>query len=362
MGDNDTQKRLSTSTQITTATGVVLTVTAPLEIISQLETLLPEVERIGRAKAQPAESDRDGPPLISRFNLKRHQFKRDQWGYVEALEILDPPRGRSSFVIHQRLIDGNRVFSEWRKSENALWASSKTTWPITGSTESFERFPGFKKLVNCGRLTPWFLAIDTEELFGDFAAPQGLANDPTYRLGVKCIVYDEKEEPTLKTCLGCRIEKGQSGQFPFEPYEYRVIYFDDGTTWLSNSKIKAPRILQGDEIWTAEALGQVKAAMVGGRTQAPVDFLDGTSLKVSRVAISRPSLSEKGTYHLTALVAGEGKRHWREDFTPTAECPTILSAVTRKFSDQNQNILWLKIREKPNGKGGEIFHAGKRFI
>ena len=92
------------------------------------------------------------------FEIVQHEYagggpEEGGWGYVEVLEIKNPPNGRWGIVIHNRTSDKGSVFTEWETVKDARAAFAKT---IYDNTDTYPKLPGFKRRVVCGIKLPWF--------------------------------------------------------------------------------------------------------------------------------------------------------------------------------------------------------------
>lgn len=361
---------LTTNVQLETASGQNLIITCSIGDVPLWEKLISRTTKIRRApSAQTILGHSNHSAIYSRFNLKVHGSIDSHGGLAQILEVVDAPPDRSRYVIHEKLAGGDQRFSEWAILTNAIYTFSAVTWSPKNLTEALKNMVGLKKIVHCGPLTPWFFAQDNEQLIGDYAVTRGFTQDPIFRLGKRCVTYDEAEGPVVKTCVGCKVVKGQSSFFPHQPFEYRVIYFSDGSTWTEDDGKKVPRPLSGNELWVAEALGRQRRLILGQATESKVHFLDSTTL-VSKISPSNfPSLCNPGKYKWTARVADGVKPIYREKiFVPTPELPSIIDYIKDKMKKEGEILLWVKIREKPGKtetdpqrKGGEAFFSRQPF-
>lgn len=118
----------------------------------------------------------------SRFNIIQHHYAGSEGGYIELLEILNPPFGSAKFFIYQyvpgypEIVAYPSSFTEFRSLECA-----KEAWPIFFSMnynhwikELKMRFKSKSRFVLCEAKTPWFYALPGETIEGDFvqATPQ----------------------------------------------------------------------------------------------------------------------------------------------------------------------------------------------
>ncbi len=113
----------------------------------------------------------------SRYEIIQHKYMGGGHpgcgGYIELLEIKNPPRGKCSIVIHEHFSHSDSCesfFAEWDTLEHAMIAYAK----FAGRTDTFKRFaqmPGFLDNVICHEHTPWFYA--EEYVVGDYVPPKG---------------------------------------------------------------------------------------------------------------------------------------------------------------------------------------------
>ena len=96
-------------------------------------------------------------------------------GWIELLEVKDPPEGKCGIIIHEHLSRQNSCesfFTEWQTLEQALLAFEKYEgWG--DRHKKFSKMPGFLRWVNCSEYTPWFYAKDQDVIIGDYVPPPG---------------------------------------------------------------------------------------------------------------------------------------------------------------------------------------------
>jgi hypothetical protein len=93
----------------------------------------------------------------TRYDVAQHKYAGGGAGYIEVLEIKNPPDDRCGFVIYE-YHDGAGVFTEWETLENTEVAF-ENTWSSRERVDQLNLSPGFKRRVPCGALTPWFYAV-----------------------------------------------------------------------------------------------------------------------------------------------------------------------------------------------------------
>ena len=217
----------------------------------------------------------------TRYDITQHKYAgggyQGNGGYIEVLEIKNPPDNRWGIVINEYKSPGGSVFTEWETLENALDAFSKF-WSSSQTESGFSLIPGFKRRIICGALTPWFYAIGDEELMGDYVFPEGLQNDPVFRFGRQFVVFDNDKIPTIKTCMGTRFLQRKERDYPHKEYSYRHVYWDDGSVWKDNfnSGVEfSPRPVEESELWVVEAVQQFRQILVGKSAKFTINFTEG---------------------------------------------------------------------------------------
>jgi hypothetical protein len=215
--------------------------------------------------------------LHARYKLKQHNYAAGESGYIEVLEIKNPPDGRCGIIIKEYNNFSGGVFTEWSTVEDACVAFDKFWNSPQTTEEQFPKLSGFRRRVVCGELTPWFYAIGDELLIGDYSLPKGFQDDPFYRFGRKFVVSDRSGFQRVKTCMGTRLIKRDShGYFLNDEQYYRLIYWDDGTVLDQHLACEnPPRLLKKGEEWIVEAFQQFQQVLAGQRTEVEIKFTDG---------------------------------------------------------------------------------------
>lgn len=118
-----------------------------------------------------------GYGLETIFDIVQHKYAGGghpgAGGYIEVLEIKNPPGGRHGIIIHEENSDRGHMFSEWQTLEGALSAFDKY-WGDAGLAYLFlPKLPLFIRRVICGNRTPWFYAKSEESIVGDLVSTQG---------------------------------------------------------------------------------------------------------------------------------------------------------------------------------------------
>jgi hypothetical protein len=226
-------------------------------------------------------------------------------------------------------------------------------------TIKFSKLPGFIRRVKCGALTPWFYAVGDQELVGDHVFPEGFQDDPVYRFGRKFVVEGDEELPVIKTCMGCRIIEGKEDVYPHMPYIYRVIFWDDGTTWNERHQNQItlrqpPRPLADNELWIDEAMRKFRKLLAGKSTKFDISFLGGDKFvgRVIRAKVRKPSA--EGRYYAVLHLKEEKKvREGWFDFKPTPEMPDVITLLEKNMAKKGLTIQRVQVKDlviTPKGK------------
>lgn len=300
----------------------------------------------------------------SRYKIIQHKYAGGGYGgnggYMEVLEIKDPPNGRHGIVINCYLSTKGTTFAEWETLEQAI-AAFENLGSIEINVKEIQKLPGFRRVVRCNQLTPWFYAIGNEELIGDFSFPEGMQDDPVYRFGRKFIVFDEDEIPAIKTCMGARFLKRRNDNYysdrEGEENYRRLVFWDDGSVWdeVYGSKPVPRPLKDGEEIWIEEAIHQFREFLAGRNKEFEIKFMDGNKFVGKLKQDKSNIMSEEGDYYVRILLKGENKQRegWVNDFKPSSEIPTILRYIEKKIKSLGREVERLEIVEKKVKKGGK---------
>lgn len=284
-------------------------------------------------------------------------------GYIEVLEIKNPPDERWGIVINEYRSYSGGVFTEWDTLENAR-AAWKKYWGSHDTSDKFSKLPGFKRRVLCGALSPWFYAIGDELIVGDYTFPDGLQDDAVYRFGRKFVVFDSECVPALKTCMGTRFTKQRSEYHPHKEYQSRLVYWDDGSCWDENSSHGAsPRPAEDGELWIVEAVQQFRQLLAGKSTEFSINFTDGSRFVGRLKTVNRGTPCAEGNYFAVVHVKGKKDplKGWVSDFKPTKEAPDIVQYITQRLAAKGNVVERIEIKESKTKSGGKkwggVFHS-----
>ncbi len=324
--------------------------------------------------------------MYSRFQIKQHDYAGGNnedggGGYIEVLEILNPPDGRWGIVIHEYLTWKGHTFSEWQTVETVK-AFFKTAWGSRNGLEEAKVQNGFRRFVHCGFLTPWFYAIGEQELISDYAFPEWIQDDPVFHFGVKCLVPNIQSvslwaKPanlgfTVKTCMGCqviteRVESSPSwisGQSKAKEKQTRIIVWDDGTVYdprRLSSEDSQPRPLKDDELWIDEAITQFHRLLAGQQTSFTINFVGGGKFTGRFVPPNKQKYDPAGSYYAVVVFSDGGSKEGRFDFSPTDEFPTVDAKIRRKMNTEGKTIASIKVTCQKAENGGKKW-SGAFFL
>lgn len=289
----------------------------------------------------------------TRYDITQHKYAGGGSGYIEVLEIKNPPDGRFGIVINECPGYKDSVFTEWETLADAC-AAFEQFWGSSRTEVEFPKLPGFKRSVTCGALTPWFYAIGNELLIGDYAFPEDLQDDAVYRFGRQFVVFDH-EVPMVKTCMGTRFVKKKNDYHPYEVHQYRLVYWDDGSVWGENNGHSSPRPIEEGELWITEAVQQFKQMLAGKRTEFTLDFTNGNKFVGKLTRTNHRIPCAEGDYDLVVRVKGEKKplMGWVRGFKPTQASPDIVQYATQRLAQKGQEVEHIKIKQCVTKSGGK---------
>lgn len=300
----------------------------------------------------------------SRYEIVQHRYAGGEGCYMEVLEIKNPPEGRWGIILHQYNCDyDGSCFSEWETLKDASRAFD-IGWTIDNESEEENGFglskrkksrkqKGFKRFVECGVLEPWFYAIGTEELIGDYCFPYGLQDDPVFRFGRKFVVT-EGSVSEIKTCLGTRLFKKERHDLwgrPNGKTNERWVYWDDGSIW-KDDRGTSPRPVEEKELWIAEAVAKFKELLSGQRTEFKIEFIDGSQFSGKWAPAGKRVPSAEGRYTVRVTMNDGQTKEGYIDFTPNQTFPDLFACIRGRFKDPSkiEKIEILKTETKIKGK------------
>src|SRR3990172_391826 len=101
----------------------------------------------------------DYPELLSKeetcFEVWRHRYIGATTGYIEVLEVKNPPKGKWPIVIHMFDLGNNSTFFECKSVEEACKYTETFASILTmGLWYKVGKEPKLRK-VKCNKLAPW---------------------------------------------------------------------------------------------------------------------------------------------------------------------------------------------------------------
>lgn len=320
----------------------------------------------------------------SRYDMVQHKYAGGNnecggGGYTEVLEIKNPPDERNHIVIYEYNTYGTSVFSEWNSLDEAIKAWENIWGVCHNWYENEDKPPGFKRLVKCGSLTPWFYAVGDESLHGDYAISAGLEDDPVFWLGRRFVVQkDGTGLSEVRTCMGCRFHEERRGQYPYTSVNWRIVYFDDGTTFrlraddtieeegkiFSDPKTrKTARPFHEGEEWIEEAVNKFRLSLSGIKEGFQIKFADGSTFTGKLAKRGKKAPSVEGRYNLKVTYDGGKIREGWTEFVPTLKYPDIVCRVCESPDFPNvEKVEIVRVEPKPGGKkwSGVYFTPSER--
>jgi hypothetical protein len=302
----------------------------------------------------------------TRYDVVQHKYVGGRHGFLEMIEIRSPPDDRCGFVLYEDQGFYGSFFTEWESVETASVAFEKHWSGGSKLRKQLSAEPGFKRLVECGRLMPWFYAIGDQVLLGDYAFPEGLQDDPVYAFGKRFVVFNQEGYPSIKTCMGTRFINQKENRSDHEPHTcYRLVYWHDGTVWdesyqhrwwMMNDKSNPPRPILDEELWVTEAVEKFYEFISGKTTEFSFNLLNGDKF-VGKLAKSKGhKVTSEGSYYVTVHHKGKTEpEKGKVDFKPTAKYPDLISYVTAGLKNRIPDLEIERIDVKCNSveKGGK---------
>ena len=197
----------------------------------------------------------------TRYDIVQHHYAGGghpgNGGFIEALEIRDPPNERCRFVlyaVHQVPFGLEQGFFVEFQSLEDLVSAYKAHWGHNHQRIQSDApaFPGFLRLVPCGALTPWFYAVGHQELHRDFVIVPEWGNDPMYPPGKQFVVTPKGGCSRTKTCMGARVLTDHHPNGNPEDVRHYVLW-DDGTCWNGHG---TPPKASKTQPWFVETLDE----------------------------------------------------------------------------------------------------------
>lgn len=335
-----------------TGGGQLVEFTCRPEEVGLVKSFLEKIRTIDTPSTSKVSVPHGSYGQYTRYDVIQHNYAGGGGGYVEVLEIKNPPDGRCGIVINEYQ-NGESVFTEWDTLENAKDAFRKS-W----RHNDYSDFAGFKRRVDCNALTPWFYAIGDEELVGDYAFPDGFQDDHVYRFGRKFVFSPYGRVSEIKTCIGSRfLERDGLDQYGrSKKYYARLVYWDDGKVWWEEplaSCSNPPRPLEDGEMWIVEAVKKFKELLSGMKDKFSLKFITGDILTCAVKPASKTS--PEGRYDLKVTMKGGELVEEYVIFKPTPESPDIIGRAVEVYRKLGKEV------EKVEVVSSSVKRAGKKW-
>jgi len=302
----------------------------------------------------------------TRYKIIQHKYAGGGYqgcgGFIEVLEIKNPPDNRCGFVIYLDMLDMDSydsAFFEFKTLEDAKEAFENSWSAGRSIRNTMTKQKGYLRTVECGFLSPWFYAVADQNIVGDLVFPNVVVeDDPVYRVFRKFIVRDYDGLPTIKICFGC-VYYETGGSYPdYKKHQHKKVFWNDGTVWDDSFSSHIPKPLDEKTIWIQEAIDNFRNLIAGKTDKFEIEFINGDKF------IGRFSPKDKRRHHKegrykarikykkgrkTKIIEGEF------DFKPTLEVPTVEDSLNKQAKDRGAEIVsiesvvrtwWSKGRDK----------------
>lgn len=295
----------------------------------------------------------------TRFLVFQHKYGGGQGGYVELLEISDPPDGRCGIVIHRYDASKGSDFFEFRSLEEAL-SAWEACWNSPKGFSAAKEQPGCLRRVRCTFWKPWFYAVGDQLIEGDLVAMDIDREDPRFPVGRKFLIWDiAGKRPEIKTCVGAMRRFGNDKprcSICGKLGEAVIAFFSDGTYWRSDAGgfCPDPIPLEDDQLWICEALDELRRLLAGFSERFEISFFDGSKFVGRFVPKDKSGRQPEGEYYAKVKMEDGRIREGSFPFKPTKEeSPTVKAFLEAEFSKNGHRVEILalnRVRSKPSGR------------
>lgn len=301
----------------------------------------------------------------TRFNITQHKYAGGGSGYIEMLEIHDPPDGRWPFVCleHNGHYRPGDWFWEFKDLESMLavwdqWWQRSRCEPLTKTEKMYDverelvrPMKNVKRTVECGFLTPWFYAMGDQIICGDFVIPdEGLFSHPTYTPGRQFVIQHLEDPPMIKTCMCCYKfkkqvwERGGGGYYDNRETTKEVycVVWKDGTQTEIGDGLWTVRPAELGELWITVALEKFQRVIAGDLAAFEIPFIDGSKF-VGRFRAGKQDLTLPGKYMVKAyfIKKDETKEHLRKgvvEFEPSEKAKDVIALIRQQAWDKDYTL------------------------
>lgn len=274
--------------------------------------------------------------MYTRFEITQHEYGGGGPGYIEVLEIKNPPDGRCGVVIHHYTNHNGSDFFEFDSVENAVEAW-KVCWNSSEGYKVIRAQAGFLREVYCGGWTPWFYAVGNQMLEGDVVFMEIDREDVEFRFGQKYVVWDEDGLPAIKRCMGThRSKKDTKCSVCGIIGGLLIVFWHDGTWWRSDRSWKSPKpkLAEEDQLWVWEAVNKFKELLTGKTREFSINFSDGSKFTGKWSPKDNKARHAEGKYYGEITLKGGEVKKGNFDFKPTTEVPTV-EALIKGWAKKN---------------------------
>ncbi len=361
--------------EVRTAGGQLLELTCDPKEAEEIATFLATKVRTLKEPVtkQTVNVEHGGYGRYTRYAITQHKYgggnsESGEGGYIEVLEIKDPPRRkwdleRCGIVIHTYTTWAGSVFYEFCTLEDAL-AAYERCWGAHDRDDSLRKAKGCQRAVPCGMMRPWFYAVADELLYeDDFVFPHSVHAVDGFLPLRRYVVEDERGHAEIKTCITAYRRHREGWGDAQGPV---LVTWSDGTTWDGSYSRRRPWALEYDQYWICEIMKEFAAFLSGTQTRFVTEFRDGSRFIGRWVPPAENAKTAKQRYHVKCSVEKDGKIKTQQgiyDFVPTPELPSIEQSLEVDAKAKGYKILKIisiTIKKKRNVWKG-VFEAPSKL-
>jgi hypothetical protein len=337
-----------------TALGQVIEFSTHPDDVQKIKEMLAIVRTIDVPVTGRVNVQHGGCGMYTRYQITQHEYSGGGPGYIEVLEINDPPDGRCGVVLHCYSAYEGSDFFEFDSMKNAKLAW-KVCWGSRDKYEKIKEQKGFLRDVCCGGWTPWFYAVGDQLIEGDVVFMDIDREDAEFRFGQKYVVWDEEGLPAVKKCMGThRSNKDSECKACNHIGGLLVVFWHDGTWWRSDKSWKnpKPRLIEENELWIWEAVNNFKELLSGKSREFSIAFLDGSKFIGKWSPENKKARHAEGRYYGKITLKGGEVKEGEFDFKPTAEAPTVEDMLRKQAIENDLEVEKIEVVKfiKPSGK------------
>ena len=320
-----------------TALGQLVNFTTHSEDVQQVKEILQIVRGIDLPVTGRVNVPHGSYGMYTRYDITQHEYGGGGSGYIEMLEIKNPPDGRCGKLIHHYTNDSGSDFFEFNSVENAINAW-KVCWGVNDRHKKISEQEGFLREVRCGGWTPWFYAVGNQLVDGDVVFMDIDKEDVEFRFGQKYIVWDEDTLPVIKKCMGTFRSNSKDSKCKVCSHigGLLIVFWHDCTWWRSDRSWNSPkpRLVEEDQLWIFEAMNKFKELLAGNSREFSIDFQDGSKFVGKWSPKNNKARHAEGKYYGELTLKGGEVKKGYFDFKPTTEIPNI-EAMLKRYEEKN---------------------------